>query len=196
VKFKVGKLDFKKQWKESSKYLAECRKHIIAIVLIFLASGAFGFFAREHLTGLDDLLRQIILQTEGLNTLELIFFIMQNNVQSALYGVFGGLFFGVFPVVTGLLNGVVIGYVLGRVYDVSGLIDFWRLLPHGVFELPAIFIALGLGLRFGGAVFVKKDRWAEVKKRFYQSMNVFLLIVLPLLILAAVIEGILIVFVG
>ena len=34
--------------------------------------------------------------------------------------------------------------------------DLFRLLPHGIFELPAIFISLGLGLRFGMFIFQKE----------------------------------------
>ena len=57
--------------------------------------------------------------------------------------------------------------------------------------MPAVFISLGLGLKLGMFIFSKKPG-LELRKRFFESLNVFLFIVVPLLIIAAIIEGILI----
>jgi uncharacterized membrane protein SpoIIM required for sporulation len=54
--------------------------------------------------------------------------------------------------------------------------------------LPAIFISLGLGLKTGMFIF-QKDKIKILKKYLYNSIKVFLLIVIPLLIIAGFIEG-------
>ena len=121
----------------------------------------------------------------------MIFFILQNNVQSALFSLIAGIFLGIPPLLSAVTNGVVIGYVLSKTYEIGGLAIWWRLLPHGIFELPAVFIALGMGMKLGAALFKNKK---EIKDKLYQSINVFLMIILPLLITAAIIEGLLISF--
>jgi len=65
--------------------------------------------------------------------------------------------------------------------------------PHGVFELPAVFISLGLGVRFGTFMF-SKNALSELKHRFIGSIKVFFFVIMPLLVLAAIIEGVLITF--
>jgi stage II sporulation protein M len=94
-----------------------------------------------------------------------------------------------------MINGAVLGYVFSRVYVLYGASDFWRILPHGIFELPAIFIALGLGVKLGFFIFSGNIK-QEFLRRFYYSFLVFLFVVVPLLIIAAIIEGLLITIIG
>ena len=58
--------------------------------------------------------------------------------------------------------------------------------------VPMIELSFGLGIRLGFGVFSKE----KFKERFYHSFNVFLMIIIPLLIIAAIIEGLLIAFMG
>lgn len=176
---------------EAGIYLYDTRYFIGIIILLFVISGLIGFFFYNQFTFLDATLRKIVERTEGLSTFSLIIFIFLNNLQSALLGMLLGVLIGIPSVINSLINGVVIGYVLRKVYAVSGFSEFWRLLPHGIFELPAIFISLGLGLRFGMFAF-KKDAKKEFVNRFFGVARTFVLIVLPLLLIAAIIEGLLI----
>jgi len=122
-----------------------------------------------------------------------MWFIFQNNVSSAFIAMVFGVFLGLMPVINALVNGAILGYVLALASAEAGYGVIFNLLPHGIFELPAIFISLGLGARWGMFVFSGKgNRKKEFSKRFYGSMKVFFTIVLPLLIIAAIIEGILI----
>ena len=161
-----------------------------------------------------------------MNTYQLILFILQNNAKTAFFAMFFGIFFGIFPFVNSVINGLTLGYVLNSVWEVSGVSEFWRILPHGIFELPAVFLALGLGLKLGfdfvkhfvkhywrdnkllvifgilvpviifiSLIFDKKFNKREIdsfSRRFKNSIICYFSIILPLLILAAIIEGILI----
>jgi len=188
-----NKLSLKNQWKEAKRYIVECNEQIYVIITLFFVSSVLGFVFSDYLIFIEDLLREIIYQVEGLSGVELIVFILQNNVQSAFFGMLFGVFFGVFSLINSVGNGIVLGYVSSLVVSESGVLSLWALLPHGIFELSAIFISLGMGLNLGGSLFLKKGKkMKELKRRFYESINVFLIVVLPLLILAAVIEGILI----
>jgi stage II sporulation protein M len=189
------KLSTIKQFKEARSYLHESRNYVYTIIGIFFLATFFGFLFRANLTFLDELLRDLILRTQDLNTPEITLFILQNNLQSALFSLILGIFLGLAPLFNTLTNGVVLGYVLGIASAEAGFLIWWRLLPHGIFELPAIFISLGLGVKLGFTLFIKRSQVKkELRRRFYNSMNVFLMIVIPLLIIAAIIEGLLIGF--
>lgn len=183
------RLKFKEQFKESLGYLKECYFSIFIILSLFFISAVFGFVFYSKLTFLDSLLRELLMKTVDMDGRELTVFIFQNNMVSGLYGMIGGIFLGIFPIINAIVNGTVLGYVFGRLFEFNGITDFWRILPHGIFELPAIFIALGMGLRLGSCIF----KPSEFKRRFYNSLNAFLFVVVPLLIFAAVIESLLIV---
>lgn len=177
----------------SWKFIVESKKYIYSIVVIFILCGIFGFVFHDKLTFIDELLKGLIDKTKGLGIFSLISFIFFNNLQSAFFGMILGIFFGIMPLINAVSNGVVLGYVLEKVYKFTGFNDFWRILPHGIFELPAIFISLGLGMRLGLFIFSKdkkKKLFVEVKKAIFA----FLFIVVPLLIIAAIIEGTLIIF--
>jgi len=193
---RVKDFSLREQWKDAKKYLYETKKYIYFIIGLFIVSTIFGLVFRGELTFINKLLENLINRTEGLNGFEMVIFILQNNMLSALSSFFLGIFFGIFPIIGTVTNGVVLGYVLGRSYEVAGLWIWWRLLPHGIFELPAIFISLGMGVKLGFTVLSGKNFKKEFKRRFYNSMNIFLLIVIPLLIIAAIIEGILIAFIS
>jgi stage II sporulation protein M len=191
VKKKRDVLDFRHQWRNARVYLKESLGFVYLAFAVFAASALIGFFNAEKFSFINVLLMDILKQTEGLNGIELTFFILQNNFQSALFGLLLGVFFGIVPVLNAIVNGIVLGYVSNFVVAEVGAIELLRLFPHGIFELPAIFISLGLGIKLGFAFF-SSNRKKEFKRRFLEGINVFLMIVVPLLIIAAVIEGILI----
>ncbi|MBU1103593.1 MAG: stage II sporulation protein M [Nanoarchaeota archaeon] len=190
---KKQNLSVKTQFKEAISYLKESTNYIYASVAIFFASSIAGFIFSTHLSFIDKLLAELIAKTQDLNTAEMVFFILQNNLQSSFFAILLGVFLGLFPLFAAISNGVVLGYVLSKTYEVAGFLSWWRLLPHGIFELPAIFISIGLGIKFGFTIFLnKKIRIKEFKRRFYNSLNTFLMLIIPLLIIAAIIEGLLI----
>lgn len=194
-KRKKGKLaKFKSYFYESMRYLRSSLRYVLFVFVLFVIGGVVGVVFSERVNEMlkiEELLRGLAEKVMGMNISELIFFIFQNNVQSAFLGLVLGIVLGIFPVINALGNGMVLGYVMKASWRISGVSDFWRLLPHGVFELVAVFIALGLGVKLGVSLFSKKGR-KEINKRLLWSLIIFVCVVIPLLILAAVIEGILI----
>lgn len=180
-------------FRESLSLIYESRKYIYSIIAIFFISAMFGFVFADKLTFINEILKDLVNKTEGLGTFDLIVFIFLNNIQSAFLGMLLGLALGIMPLVNSIGNGVVLGFVFHKVYGVSGISDFWRILPHGIFELPAIFIALGLGLGLGSRVIFSNDK-KGVLYHLKRAVLAFLCIVLPLLFIAAIIEGLLIGF--
>ncbi|PIN91052.1 hypothetical protein COU57_02210 [Candidatus Pacearchaeota archaeon CG10_big_fil_rev_8_21_14_0_10_32_14] len=181
-------------YKQSWRYLVESRRFILYSVIIFIIFILIGFFVpvpKEVETKLLEFLKELAKETEGMNALQLTAYIFWNNLKSSFFGMIFGVGLGIFPLITAGVNGYVVGYVSMIVSEKSSILELWRLLPHGIFELPAVFISLGLGLRMGMFIF-NEHKIESLLYYLKNSLIVFFLIVLPLLIIAAIIEGLLI----
>jgi len=129
--------------------LKESKNSIKIIILIFILSTLLGFLNAKRLFFLNDVLKDIIEQAQDLSGLNLIIFIFINNSLSSILGLILGIFLGIFPIIITVTNGLVLGYVMNITINKFGFIELWRLLPHGIIELSAVFISLGLGLKIG-----------------------------------------------
>jgi len=185
------RFSLKEEYIKSFNYLGESKKFIFCIIAIFLFLGIIGFFippSEEISKAIMEQLKEIVEKTQGMNVFELILFIFFNNTKTSFSGMVFGFLFGVIPVIVTLVNGYILGFVSAMSVDLDGFSSLLSLLPHGIFELPAVFISLGLGLKFGSFVF-QKNILKSFNDFFWNSIRVFILIVIPLLIIAAIIEG-------
>lgn len=240
---------FARNYRDSWNYLKESKMFIFYIIGLFLLFTLIGYFVSPPVVleqALENLILELIEKTQGMNQQEIIVFIFLNNVQSAFLGMIFGILLGIFSVFTTIFNGYLIGFVSQKVVEVESPLILLKLFPHGIFELPAIFISLGLGLRLGDKFVEKIFRVKSFALRvllilllsilgilvlvplylfnqtiaefvlvilvlltlvfffinkslrlaFYNSLKVFLFIVVPLLIIAAIIEGSLIAIFG
>ena len=179
------------EYRESWKYIKESKKFIYLVAGIFLLFLLIGFFIPTPEFLYDEImkfLRELLTETQNMSQLDLIGFIISNNVQSTFLSIILGMFLGIFPLASTVANGYMLGFVSSISINNSGLLSLFRILPHGIFEIPAIFISLGLGLKTGMFIF-HKDKIKTFRNYFCNSLRVFLLIVVPLLILAGIIEG-------
>ncbi len=144
----MAKQKIKKQ--KSLQYLKESKTQIWIITGIFalsILSGIVNANALEKI--IAPLIEEIIKQTKDLTGLSLIIFIFINNALTSLFSLILGVFLGILPIFTALTNGIILGYVINKTTSAISILEIWRLFPHGIFELPAIFISLGLGLKLG-----------------------------------------------
>ena len=144
--------DLKKEYSECWKYIKKSRKFIYAVIGVFFVFAFIGFFvpAPAYITEqIIKLFEDILAKTEGLSQFQLIKFIFFNNIKSSFFGMAAGILFGIFPVLVAILNGYVLGFVSVLSVSENGILSLLLLLPHGIFELTAIFLSLGLGIVFG-----------------------------------------------
>tara|TARA_Y100000310_G_C20596690_1_gene770884 strand:- start:142 stop:738 length:597 start_codon:yes stop_codon:yes gene_type:complete len=194
-KFQIKNLIFE-EYKKSWDFVKESKNFIYSIIGIFFLFTLIGFFIsppeflREQII---NFIIELLEKTKGMSQLELIKFIFLNNSQSSFFGVILGVILGIFPIMAAMANGYILGFVSSFIVEEKGILVLWRLLPHGIFELPAIFISLGMGLKVGSFIFQEK-KFQSLKKYLVNSFRSFFLIVIPLLIIAAIIEGTLIYF--
>jgi stage II sporulation protein M len=191
VKKRKRGFSLKEEYRKCWDYLKESKKFIYSIVLIFLIFAIIGFFipAPDYLIEqIMEFIEEILGKTEGMSQGRLIGFLFWNNLRSSFFGVVLGVLFGIFPILATIANGYILGFVSSLSVANGGILSLWRILPHGIFELPAIFISLGLGLKLGTFVF-RKDRQKLFREDALRILIIFLLIVVPLLVIASIIEG-------
>lgn len=184
----------KDQYKQSLNYIGACKKFIFAIIIMFMIFSFIGFFvpaSPEIEEAIKTFIQELIEKTQNMSQTELISFIFTNNIQSSFFGMIFGALFGIFPIITTIVNGYLLGYIASVAASAESILSLWRILPHGIFELPAIFISLGMGLKLSTFIF-QKEKIKSLKNYFNNSIRTFIFIIIPLLIIAAIIEGTLI----
>ncbi|WP_413299278.1 stage II sporulation protein M [Bacillus sp. 1P10SD] len=117
--------------------------------------------------------------------------IMTNNIKVAILAFAGGITFGLLTVYLLVYNGIIIGSLAGLFWHHNKSYDFWAyIVPHGMIELTAIFIAGGAGLLMGYKLFVpgQFSRGFQLKQQAIRSVQL-LLGTIPLFVIAGIIEG-------
>ncbi len=201
---KRGRENFwRKNFIESWNYIKSSKRYIYFSICVFILFFLIGLVLQtpaEIQEAIKQLLQELLDKTKDFGVFEMIMFIFKNNLTVSIVGLVFGAIFCIVPFFFAVSNGYVLGYVVKTVFEkvagISALTSLWRLFPHGIFELPAIFISLGLGLRLGVSLikFLNKNSFGIFWKDFKDSMRVLFFIIIPLLIIAAIIEGILIIF--
>ena len=116
---------------------------------------------------------------------------LNNSVKTFLVLILGVLG-GILPVFFLLLNGYAIGLVLYLSIQSHGVVSsLMAILPHGIFELPAVLLGASIGI-FLGAQAIKRlsgKFQTSLTRDFGRGLRLFWSIILPLLLLAAFIEA-------
>ena len=128
---------------------------------------------------------------ESINSAVISTEIMTNNIKVAFLAFAGGITFGLLTVYLLVYNGVIIGALAALFWHSGKTYDFWAyIVPHGMIELTAIFIAGGSGLLMGYKLFVPGNlsRGYQLKMQAKRSVQL-LLGTIPLFVIAGIIEG-------
>lgn len=184
-------------WSETKRY------YIISLMLFFA-----GFFIgmtpdaptewlREQIAAVGNVAEELM--STDRPEWQLFWFILWNNVSKALMAMALGLLGGIFPILMLVMNGMVLGFLLGELSSAGA--NMWdvvvkSLLPHGVVELAAIFLACAFGIRFGfglfrgivGSLFGRETPWHSFKRTAIGAIPAAIVVVV-LLLIAAIIES-------
>lgn len=188
----------KQHYKEVFSFIKENRNYVyfalFAFVLFFIIGLAIPASA-EIVEVIRGIIEQMIARTSGLTTNELIGYIFFNNLLVSFIAIVFGFIFGIIPFLLSVANGYILGYVCKLTISAEGLASLWKLLPYGIFELIAIFLSLGFGFSLGMTIFHKNPE-AGFKRKIIMIVKTFFLLIIPLLLIAAIIEGVLIGLLG
>ncbi|HUV80491.1 MAG TPA: stage II sporulation protein M [Candidatus Bathyarchaeia archaeon] len=176
------------------EYLYSLRFYLLFVIILFIGAIAVGYMGfmsetfNESLAWLQQLSEGIEDFTELYPSwlIFLMFFIVifLNNAFTCFLNILTGPLIGIFPLFSAVLNGGLIGWLAKE----EGLIVFLRIVPHGMFELPAYFLSVAIGLRLAREVFKRKEE-RQLKMKLGEGLRVYLILIVPLLLVAAFIES-------
>jgi len=163
---------------------------IIISLIIYILGVPFGFlYHRESKEFLIPILDKIKESFTLDSRFEIAINIFLNNLESTLILFVSGTLI-IVPFIILFINGFVMGFVFRLFIQERDLILFFSaLLPHSIFELTAIFISSALGIRIGINLIPRGDRIKKVSIAIREGILVYLILVVPLLIIAAFIEA-------
>lgn len=175
-------------------YFLSLKPFFVFAVSFFILSAIVGFFLSKQFPG------QALFALRAIRTaLSLIFqeepvhqliFVFLNNSISLFLALLFSLFLGISPLLILAANGAILGALFFFLRDSLPISLFLAgLLPHGLIELPILFLTCSAGLKTGKSVLdALLGREGGIKKEFFASLKFFFKILLPFLFLAAVIE--------
>jgi Uncharacterized membrane protein len=172
------------------------KPYILILTLVFSATFLAGVLApsstRQNMTNAFQVVAD---NYRGLSGGKLFFTILLHNVMASIIVLISGVFVGIVPTFAIGANGFVLGVVYRQTSEVVGYSKAaLKVLPHGVFELPALLIAASYGLWLGVMVVRRMQGKESTLLRFHieHAFRRYFAIVFPLLIAAAGIETFLI----
>ncbi|MCL7411521.1 MAG: stage II sporulation protein M [Methanosarcinaceae archaeon] len=175
-------------------YLKSIRIHFLIVTLVFFLSTALGFihssanpeFALQSLEEVSKLFDII----KNFTPFEIMLFIFFNNAIKSLIILMLGIGFGILPLLFIAYNGYIIGLVVYTISRENGFTYILSaILPHGIIELPMVFISAAIGLKIGYEMFRSiKGQTADIRSEFSRGVRFFFYRIMPLLFVAAVVE--------
>lgn len=169
-----------------SDLIKRYRGYVAIASLLFFSSLTVGLIhaaidpsiPKEFLSELRPLAEALM----NLDGWKLAVIIFVNNSVKVLGSIVLGIVFGIFPIFSLLANGYLIGIIAqyhGPVVFLAGIV------PHGIFEIPALLLGAGAGIGLG---WTAVKRRSELKADIDRSLKMFLKVVMPLLLMASLIE--------
>ncbi len=177
--------------KSLKQVLSENKRLFVAAAAAFLVGVPAGMLAYPLVEDqLPALLEEAFGDVMDGSTLDVVVKVFLRNTSASLIMLFLGMTV-LLAVASLFLNGFVVGLVfmlsLSKGLGLSTI--FLGVAPHGIFELPAIFLSVAAGIRVGLAVFQSKGRRvAAASQAIREAAAVYLTVVLPLLAVAAAVE--------
>ncbi|MCX8175701.1 MAG: stage II sporulation protein M [Candidatus Bathyarchaeota archaeon] len=167
------------------------------ITLCFGFSALLGYFYDGGVAKvLEEVLREIFGASGPgkINPFFLTLFILVNNAVKCLLVIPLGVLLVVPPVVFITFNGFLLGALTHLTIKKLGEAGFFYILaaitPHGIFEIPAVFLSSALSVRVGLTVLLKlKGKNVSVGSEVKKGLKMYVYKILPLLTIAAVIEA-------
>ncbi|MBN1370278.1 MAG: stage II sporulation protein M [Dehalococcoidaceae bacterium] len=168
------------------------RKWLAASSLILLFAVAAGFIIPLNVS-IEDIapLGEFLEDFESLSPAAVFFIILFNNIIAIVFSFIMSPLFGIVPLLALGLNGFVIGVVSAMVIEQESLgFLLTGLLPHGIFEIPALIIGLSAAIYLGTTLALsifKRELRAMLLPTLISSLK-YLALSIALLIPAAFIE--------
>jgi len=181
---------------EIRDYLRRIMPYFVLSVTIFAAGALLGVLVVRHNAEIADRLRASVIgfvgNFRGLSRPQLAAAIFLNNGLKSLGAMFLGVLLGVVPLLVLVVNGAALGALVFLSIPGRGLMPtLLAIVPHGVLELPAVWLATSIGLMLGRLAMKRLARKTEINLRdeMARAGRFFWAAIVPLLLCAALIEA-------
>jgi len=178
-------------------YVRGLKFHIALSLIIFSLSGALGCFYATMRPENASTLIEIVSETFGpimeMSTPQIALYIFFHNTLLCSAAALLGVALGIVPILFAASNGALLGMLAAVVEDKFG----WTplvigILPHGVFEIPAMILSIAMGIKFGQETLnaaLRRNVKKKLRVEIMSGLKFFAGVVVPLLAAAAVIEA-------
>jgi stage II sporulation protein M len=176
-------------------YLRSLSPYVIIITFVFFGSFLAGYLSAENFPDMaNNMMKEFTSRFAPLleqAPIYVMFRIFLNNAFVSLVYLVLGLALGVFPILFIASNGFLVGVISYLVGQQKGfLFILLALIPHGIIELPMVFLSASIGLRLGYHVLLYLiGKPTEIKRELKQGLKFYFRWIMPLLFVAAVIEA-------
>jgi len=156
--------------------------------VVYALSAYIGYSRPENFTFFKDMANKLVRDFQDVNGIQMFWSILYHNLLATYFTMCFVTLFGVIPLAICCCNGLMLGWVLATASQVTATGLAAMLVPHGIFEWPAMMLSWGIGLwrglgyRFTAPSKGYYERWMAANKVFAGFM-------MPLLVLAALIES-------
>jgi stage II sporulation protein M len=181
---------------ERRAYLRRLRPYIVASLTLFALGVVAGLVAVQRVPSLadhvQDMLANFVRMFAGMPPLKLATAIFLNNAFKTLCAIVFGMILGIVPVIFLLANGAALGVAMSISTQIRGLWpSLLAILPHGILELPAVFLGTSIGLMIGRRAAQQLSGRAEtpIGAEVLQGIKYFCTVIVPLLLVAAFVEA-------
>jgi stage II sporulation protein M len=180
---------------EIKKYAISLKPYVAFSTFLFIGSILAGYFIannyNEETQELLNKMKEMFLPAKEYSQLQIFMFIFENNITvlsiSLLFSVVAGISSLLSIIANGIILGVfsvIIAESISTEYLIAGI------LPHGIFEIPALIMTSSIGLRIGMVSILKLfGRKASFVREITGGFRFYVFIIVPLIFIAALTEA-------
>lgn len=161
---------------------------ILIALIIYICASATGWLYPQNFPFLMEQSRELVEGFIDKNAFTFISKLFARNLIAAYITTCIISLWGFFPASAAISNGLLLGWVIAYASGASSSRIAIMLIPHGVFECPAIVIGWGVGM-WKGLGYRFSSMRPSYKERSKKANIVYFTVILPLLFVAAIIEG-------
>ena len=171
------------------------RGYLIITGILFLLFIAMGYWTAQADPAVGDQLyamfqEMVVASVISDSSAIMAFQIFINNAQICALMFLGGATFGLLTMFFLVTNGIVIGALISVLLrDMSFNTLILGLLPHGIFEIPAVLISAALGMMVARGLWEEIAGKGNVLRTAGVAGRLFVMYVVPFIFIAACVEG-------
>jgi stage II sporulation protein M len=173
---------------DSLATISDAKYFILIAFIIYLCASITGWLYPENFPFLNEQAEELVSKFTGKNAITFISKLLIQNLIAAYVTTCIISLWGFFPALAAISNGLLLGWAITNVPTSYYSKVIILLIPHGVFEWPAMSIGWGIGMWKGLGYRFSSIR-PTYKERFKKANIVYFTVILPLLLVAAIIEG-------